>query len=178
MQLQPYKQTLTHSCLSVSFLMILQLKNNIHFTKKDEEQITLRGSDRVYPFYVTGIATEIAKKYKVKIQILANNKFFTNVLKESFKNKNIIVSHEKITIALIRKLLDKNKLICHIDIHGLGDFSHSSHFIVIEKEDGKTFTIIDPWTGQRRKIAEKTLEKAITELRDNVKMCPLLFFIY
>jgi hypothetical protein len=50
-------------------------------------------------------------------------------------------------------------------------------YIHIEKVNGKIFTIIDPWSGERRKITEKTLEKAIKELKNNVKMCPLLFFL-
>lgn len=177
MEIKPYQQSLTHSCLVASFLMILEAEKDKTFKKEDEQQLALKGSQRTYPFYVVGITAEIAKEYKTKIQVFADNKFFTDVLKKSFKDKNIAVSHEKITISLIRKLLAKNRLISHVDIHGLGDYSHASHFVVIEKANGKTFTIIDPWTGKRRNITEMTLEKAISELKNEVKMCPLLFFI-
>ncbi len=177
MQIKPYKQSLTHSCLVASFLMILEDDKDKTFTKEKEQQLVLKGSQRTYPFYVVGITAEIAKEYKTKIQVFADNKFFTNVLKESFKDKNITVSHEKITTTLICKLLEKNSLICHIDNHGLGDYSHSSHFIVIEKVKGSLFTIIDPWIGERKNISKKTLEKAILELKHNVKMCPLLFIV-
>lgn len=177
MQIKPYKQTLTHSCLVASFLMILEAEKNQKFTKKDEQELTLKGSQRTYSFYMTGIATEIAKKYNTKITFLADNKFFTNILKNSLENKNISVRHQKITLDLICKLLEKNVLICHIDIHGLGDYSHSSHFIVIEKVKGNFFTIIDPWSGDKKNISKKTLLKAILELKNNVKMCPLLFVV-
>ncbi len=177
MEIKPYQQSLTHSCLAASFLMILETEKNEIFKKKDEQQLTLKGSQRSYPFYVVGITTEVAKKYKVKIHILADNKFFTRTLKKSFRDQNVFVSYKKVTIVLIRKLLEKNKLICHVDTHGLGDYSHTSHFIIIERVSGKIFTIIDPWTGKRKKIAEVTLEKAINELKNKVKMCPLLFLV-
>lgn len=177
MEIKPYEQSLTHSCLVASFLMILEAEKNVSFKKEDEQQLALNGSQRTYPFYVVGITAEVAKEYKAKIKVFADNKFFTDILKKSFKNKNITVEHEKITTGLITKLLEKNSLICHVDIHGLGDYSHSSHFIVIEKTNGKVFTIIDPWTGKRRKISGDTLEKAISELKNDVKMCPLLFKI-
>ena len=179
MEIKPYKQSLTHSCLVASFLMILEAEKNQQFTKEKEQQLALKGSQRTYPFYVVGVTAEIAKEYKTKIQVLADNKFFTNVLRDSFsEEKSINVEYQKITPALIRKLLNKNLLVCHIDTHALGDYSHASHFIVIEKVSGKVFTIIDPWTGERRKITEKTLERAIKELKNNVKMCPLLFLLH
>jgi len=37
------------------------------------------------------------------------------------------------------------------------------------------FTIIDPWDGERKGIAHGTLERAIFELKTQIKMCPLLF---
>lgn len=177
MEIKPYQQSLTHSCLVASFLMILEAEKNKTFTKEKEQQLALKGSQRTYPFYVVGITSEIAKEYKTGIHVFADNKFFTNVLKNAFKDKNIVVNHEKVTTSLVRKLLVKNHLVCHIDTHGLGDYSHSSHFIVIEKAKGKFFTIIDPWNGKRKNISEKTLENAIFELKNNVKMCPLLFLI-
>ncbi len=177
MEIKPYKQSLTHSCLVASFLMILESEKEKVFKKEDEQRLALKGSQRTYPFYVVGITAEVAKEYRTRIEVLADNKFFTTILKKSFDNKNIVVSHEKITTALVRKLLPKNQLICHVDIHGLGDYSHSSHFIVIEKVSGKIFTIIDPWSGKRRKITEETLKRAISELKNEVKMCPLLFMV-
>lgn len=177
MEIKPYQQSLTHSCLVASFLMILEAEKDKTFTKEKEQQLALMGSQRTYPFYVVGITAEIAKEYKAKIQVFADNKFFTGILKKSFKDKNITVTNKKITTSLIRRFLAKNQLICHIDTHGLGDYSHASHFIIIEKVKGKFFTIIDPWAGNRKNISEKTLEKAILELKNNVKMCPLLFKI-
>lgn len=177
MSIKPYKQSLTHSCLVACFLMLLEKNIKVNFSDKEEQNITLLGSRRIYPFYVVGITTEISKKYGGDIKIIADNKFFTKVLKKSFtKQKTIYVKHEKITAQLIRKILEKHTLICHIDTHGLGDYSHASHFIVIEKNEGENFTITDPWIGKKKRIANKTLESSISELKKHIKMCPLLFY--
>ncbi|MEI6843321.1 MAG: cysteine peptidase family C39 domain-containing protein [bacterium] len=178
MNITPYEQSLTHSCLVASFLMILLAQKGVSFQKKDEQELALLGSQRTYPFYVVGITAEVTKRYNANVHVFADNKFFTDVLKDSFaKEKNIEVEHQKITTTFIKKLLVQSPVICHIDTHGLGDYSHASHFIVIEKANKSTFTIIDPWNGKRRNVSEKTLEKAILELKNNVKMCPLIFLV-
>jgi ABC-type bacteriocin/lantibiotic exporter with double-glycine peptidase domain len=89
----------------------------------------------------------------------------------------VITVHKKINLQFIAEVLNKKPLICHIDDHALGDYSHASHFIVLEKATEKSVQIIDPWTGKRKKINKFTLERAITELKNQVKMCPLLFSV-
>lgn len=178
MELKPYKQSLTHSCLVAAFLMLLENSGDIKFTEKEEQEIALLGSRRVYPFYVVGVTVEIAQRYKSKIKVFADNKYFADILSKSFtKEKNISVEAKPVTLKLIRELLESQPVICHVDVHGLGDYSHASHFIVIEKGGKETFTIIDPWIGKRKRVSAKTLENTIFELKNHVKMCPLLFAI-
>ncbi|OGC82208.1 MAG: hypothetical protein A2V81_00510 [Candidatus Abawacabacteria bacterium RBG_16_42_10] len=178
MSIKPYKQSLTHSCLVACFLMLLERQADIVFTETNEQEIALKGSRRIYPFYVVGIPMEIAKKYGKKIQVYVDNKYFTKVLKVAFaKEKSIEVVHTPIKIKLIRDLLQKSPLICHIDDNVLGDYSHSSHFIILENATKNTISIIDPWMGTRKRISDKTLIQGIHDLKTQVKMCPLLFSI-
>ena len=176
MAITPYKQSLTHSCLAASFLMLLQEESGIEFTEKDEQEIALLGSRRIYPFYVVGITLEIAKRYGSEIKVHVDNKYFGGILSKSFvEEKNISVETKAVSLKLIRELLEIGSLICHVDMHGLGDYSHASHFIIIEKAVSETFTILDPWDGKKKRVSDKTLENAIYELKHQVKMCPLLF---
>jgi hypothetical protein len=148
------------------------------FTKSDEQELALNGSKRTYPFYVAGIPIEFAKKFECKITIYADNKFFASVLQKAILEENrISVVHKKVTIPFITKLLGENPIICHIDDHSLGDFSHASHFVVLEKSTEKFFFLIDPWSGKRKKIAKNTLVEAINSLKTQIKMCPLLISI-
>jgi hypothetical protein len=172
----PYKQSLSHSCLVACFMMLLKQKYGIAYSPKDEEEILLKGMRRIYPFYVVGVPKEVFNHFGKKITILVDNKYFTNFLHKSFNDKNLTVQHHKINIALIRKLLQKTPIICHIDDHHLGDYSHASHFVVIEQATEK-FLIVDPMHGEKKWISEETLEKAIQDLKKHIKMCPLVFYL-
>ena len=144
--------------------------------KQAEKDILIKGMDRKHTFYVVGIPKEFSAKFGKKVTIIVDNKFFTGKLKELF-GETADVMHEKITVELIKKLLDKQSLICHIDDNLLGDYSHSSHFIVLEKIHRGRIVIIDPIFGKRTAISEEKLAKAIESLKKHVKMCPLIMFI-
>ncbi len=172
MVITPYKQTLSHSCLAACFLMLYGEK----FTESDEHELALNGSKRIYPFYVVGIATEFVRKFDCKITIYADNKHFTSILQKSFmRETRVSVAHKKITQVFIAELLKRQSIICHIDDHALGDYSHASHFIVLEKTTEKFITILDPWSGDKKRITMAKLEEAISDLKNQIKMCPLLF---
>lgn len=176
MEVKPYRQSLTHSCLVTCFLMLLQGKNGLSFGEKEEQKLALQGSKRKYPFYVVGIPYEVVNEYKVSITVIADNRYFSRLLKDAFeKKKQLTVAHKPITLLLIEQLLRKQPLICHIDNNMLGDYSHSSHFIVLEKTVSNFIQIIDPWTGKRRRVKKETLEAGVLSLKKHVKMSPLLF---
>ena len=158
MEIKPYKQSLSNSCLVAAFLMLLESEHKIEFSKKEEEEIVMKGMNRKFSFYIVGVPKEFFYKYKKRINIVVDNKYFTNVLIKEFKDKkNFKIVHEKITIDLIKKLILKQPVICHIDDNLLGDYSHASHFIVIEKATDKNFMIIDPWSGKRKLISSNKL---------------------
>lgn len=178
MQIIPYQQSLTDSCLVACFLMLLQAQKDITFTEKEEQHLALNGSKRKYPFYVVGIPYEVAVEYNAHITIFADNKYFTKVLEKSFGDtKNIEVKHQPVKVSLIQELLQKQPLICYVDNNALGNYSHSPHFIVLEKATESFFHIVNPWTGKKKRISRETLEKGIRSLKTHVKMCPLLFSI-
>jgi len=170
--IDPYKQTLSHSCLAACMLMLRGKK----FTKIEEQDLAVRGSKRIHQFYVAGIPLEFAKKFDRDVIVYVDNKYFAKVLKEIFsQNRLLHVVQERITQSLIRNLLKRGSLICHIDDHAPDDYSHASHFIVLERETEKFVQIIDPWTGKRRKIRLTKLDEGINDLKNRIKMCPLLF---
>jgi len=175
MTINPIKQTYTHSCLAVCLLM---LKNSNH-SQETEKKIWEKGSERNHDFYVTGIADEFCSLTKNKLRIIADNNYFTKILKKSSDKKNFhSVEHQKITMKLMSELLTHGAIICHIDNNLLGDYSHSSHFIVLEKElPNEKILIIDPWTGKKTRVSFQKLEASIASLKKHIKMCPLLIVI-
>lgn len=177
-QIKPYRQTLSHSCLVACFLMLLQSKYQLDFTESDEEKLAVKGSKRTYPFYVAGVTAEITKNFKKDIKVIVDNKFFAGVLSKVFNDiDQISINVDRVNIKNIEKYLKYGPLICHVDIHGLGDYSHSSHFIVVEDIKGEKVGIIDPLSGKKSYIGNSKLVIAIQEVRGVVKMSPLLFYL-
>lgn len=172
MQVKPYKQNFSHSCLVASLLMLTSNK----YKQRLEKEIFLKGTSRIYPYYVVGIPHEFSRALDLNVTVYTDNKFFTGVLKAAFsKNKQIVVIHRKIDIKLIRQLIRKSPIICHIDNHYLGDYSHASHFVVIENINKNKVSIVDPYYGKRCVLSEKNLLASITSLKKHIKMCPLVF---
>jgi len=151
--------------------MLANSKNNL---RKLEEKVVFNGLSRKYPFYLVGQIEEFLKSSRIKLKIYVDNNYFTKVLSKSFKNKQVKLIHKKISINTIKELLKKFPLICYIDYHAFGDYSHYPHFIVIESESETKLNIIDPLFGKRQKISKNKLDIAIKELREHIKMCPIL----
>ncbi len=173
MSIIPYKQTLSHSCLVACFLMLLDKK--LVFSEKDEKEVCLKGMSRKYPFYVVGIPQEFFNYFRKKVTVFVDNKYFTGFLKKNFDENNIAVKQHVINLTLIKRLLEKAPVICHIDDHYLGDYSHASHFVVIEKATAKKFLVVDPMSGTKKLVSCETLKSAIHSLKTHIKMCPLVF---
>lgn len=172
MQIIPYKQTFSHSCLAAALLMLTGKKHR----SKLEREFFIKGTSGVYPYYVVGVPFELSKALALNLTVYVDNKFFTGVLKTAFKkSKRISVIHQKIEADLIEHLVSESPIVCHIDDHYLGDYSHASHFVVIEKVNKNRITIIDPFYGKRRIVNEKTLIESIKSLKTHIKMCPLIF---
>jgi len=168
----PYKQTLSHSCLAACMLMLRKKQ----FTQIQEQDLALKGSKRMHQFYVAGIPLEFVKQYDSQVIVYVDNKYFANVLEEIFsQDTRLCTIQKKITLSLIKALLESGPLICHIDDHSLGGYSHASHFIVLERATDRFVQIIDPWTGKRRKISLAKLDESLSDLKNQIKMCPLLF---
>ena len=174
----PYRQSLSHGCLAADFLMLLREQYRLKFSEKDEVQLLLNGMRRTYPFYVVGISQEFFNRYQKGVNIVVDNKYFTDILIKSLKDrKNFNIYHQKITIHLIKELLNEGPIICHIDDHYLGDYSHASHVIILERATDKKILIVDPMNGKKSLISDKKLEDSILSLKKNIKMCPLLLYV-
>lgn len=177
MTVEPYQQSFASSCLAACFLMLRKAKKGISFDREGEREVWESGSDIQYPFYCVGIAQEFSKKFAVGIEIIVDNRYFTNVLKKAFGPRSrCTVHYQKISITSINNFLTKGPVICHIDDHSLGNYSHCSHFVILEKNlSGERFLIVDPWHGKKKRLRSIKLEESILSLKKHIKMCPLLF---
>lgn len=179
MTIEPYRQSFTHSCLAACFFMLLKAQKGNKFDREDERKLWESGSNRKYLFYVVGIPQEFSKKFHIGVEVLVDNKYFTKNLTNAFGvGSKCKVRHQKITIESICGYLRECPMICYIDGHILGDYSHCSHFVVLEKElGGERILVVDPLTGKKRRLSFAQIDQSILSLKKHIKMCPLLFRI-
>lgn len=172
MEVHPLKQQFYHSCLVTSLLMISQMTD-----QSMEERIFTEGEKRRFNYYLSGILESFVDNTMLSVELTVDNKFFAEeLIKNQFKkNKRIKIKQEKVTVKLIKQLLLTQPLIINLDNKFLGDFSHSSHYVVVEKiiANGK-LQLIDPLTGGKKILTEEKLEEAILSLKTHIKMCPLV----
>ncbi len=172
MEISPLKQQFHHSCLVTCLLMISRMTD-----QSIEERIFSEGEKRRFGFYLNSILESFADNTMLSVDVYVDNKFFADKLvgEQNRKNKRIKFKNEKISIELIKKLTDIDAVIAHVDNNFFGDYSHSPHFIVVEKAipTGK-FQIIDPLSGKSKIVAESILESAIVSLKNHIKMCPIV----
>ena len=169
MDITPLKQKFYHSCLVTSLMMISKMND-----QSIEERIFMEGEKRRHNYYLRGIIDSFVDNTMLSVEIIVDNKYFAEEVAKP-KSKNIKVINEKITLELIKKLLETQAFIIDLDDNFLGDYSHASHFVVIEKvlPNGK-FQIIDPSSGGKKMLTAEKLENSISSLKNHIKMCPLI----
>jgi transcription initiation factor IIF auxiliary subunit len=142
-----------------------------------EQRVFNESEKRDFEFYLNSVLESYADNTMLSVEISVDNKTLTEKLikEQNKKNKKIRYKTEKITIGLIKKLIEEQPIIVHVDDNYLGDYSHASHYIVIEslRKDGK-FEIIDPMDGKVKSLSEEKLVASIDSLKNHIKMCPIV----
>ncbi len=167
-----FKQSYHHSCLATVLLMISGFKD-----QKLEEKIYLEGENRKYGYYLNDMLASFVKYSGKSINVLVDNKFFTKKLAQDLKEppKQIRIVHRKINSETVSDIVRKQPAVVYIDYNFMGDYSHSSHFVVvnsIRKDDH--FEIFNSIDGKNKFFTAKKLDNAIFSLKNHIKMCPII----
>lgn len=177
-KIYPYKQNYYESCLIACALMVTGVSRNYKKSETLEKNIFFEAERKNFQFNIQSKVYSISKYLNAKVKLFADNKYFTDKLMKDFKSKDVYIVQQKVNSANIKKLFfEIGYLICFIDGHYLGDYSHWPHYVVIEKINGDKITIIDPNTSKRKFLSLKQMDDAIGGLRETLKMCPLLLSI-
>lgn len=141
-----------------------------------EQRIFFEGEKRKLNNYVSSMLFSFIDNTKLSIEVIVDNKYFAESLSGELKRqqKSIKILQQKVTPSLIDKMLEKSEIILHIDDNYLGDYSHASHFVVIERKIGDKYSLIDPVSGTRKTISVVKLEASLISLKNHIKMCPIV----
>lgn len=167
-----FKQKFYYSCLVTSLLMISGAKN-----QELEEKIFFDGAKRDYDFYLNSMLASFVKNTGKSLEVFVDNKFLTGKLSvnlEKYSDKINIV-HKQINPDLIAETLKTGPFVIYLDDNYLGDYSHASHFVVVNsvRKDGR-FQILDPANGKRKYLTANKLSESVESLKKHIKICPII----
>lgn len=176
-----YKQNYHDSCLVACLIRLVNKKITEKEYLLQEKSIFFEGEKRKYLNYVLGIPISFLEYYPITLIMLVNTKFYTECLKKYQNGYTHLlkIRNEKICSKLIVGLLEKGKqVVCRVDDHELGGFSHVSHFILLERFDKrKRIIIFDPWDAKRKYIRVEKLDSAIMGLKKQIKISPIIYYL-
>lgn len=165
--LKVYKQNTSQGCLAVCLMLL----GDQEITVKREIDLTIGGL-KYRESWALGIVDSFVKRFKRKIIIYANNKYFYKKLKNFGSEVDLV--HRKIDRELIIK--QTRSFILYIDSKIVGTYVHSPHFIICEKKDDQ-FYILDSIKGKKIKSNIVSVLKGVYLLKNYLKFCPLLITI-
>ncbi len=168
--IQEYEQTTFETCLAVNLLNLIGVK----ISKKLERKVIDYALDFSKENFTIGHLDFIAKEFNVGLDFYVDNKTFFNFMRElKFSNK-INLIQKKIDLKLINKLIKISPVIVYVDSYYLWKVSHYPHFIIVIEKSKNGYNIFDPWDGKIKRIGSNVLSKAISGLRNILKICPQL----
>ncbi len=168
--IQEYEQTTFETCLAVNLLNLIGVK----ISKKLERKVIDYALDFSKENFTIGHLDFIAKEFNVGLDFYVDNKTFFNFMRElKFSNK-INLIQKKIDLKLINKLIKISPVIVYVDSYYLWKVSHYPHFIIVIEKSKNGYNIFDPWDGKIKRIDSNVLSKAISGLRNILKICPQL----
>lgn len=170
MKIKRYKQTAYETCLPVCLL----LASGQEVSPEEEMRLFIEGIKNRPDNYLLGMVESFVGNYGLGVEIYVDNKYFWKYLnlRKRINDKRIYLLHQPISPEFITKQLFPYLL--YLDINLLGVYSHSPHFVVVESQKKQKYSLVDPWSGRRRKIDKEIVYEAIESLRTHLKFCPLL----
>lgn len=166
-----YKQTTSQGCLPVCLLIL----SNNKITENIEMNLVIEGLKRKEPKeipYAIKICEQFSLQYRRNLTIYIDNKFYLKYLNEINKLDSIKLMHKYINKDTIDDT--STPFILYIDNNILGNYTHDPHFIIIEKSNNTSFTIIDPWVGKRLEISKKVILPGVKLLKKQFRYSPLI----
>jgi len=170
MTFKEYKQQTLEGCLPVCLMLLTKGEA----TEKEELELAIEGI-KTKVSYALKILNVFSEKYGTNFEVYVDNEYFMKDLEKSFENKNIKMMLKSIDPSLMNSTA--TPYILYLDSQE-GFYPHAPHFVIVEVvNNDNTYSIFDPWLGERKVVASSTLQKSVSLLRDHLLFCPLLIKI-
>jgi hypothetical protein len=169
--LQKYTQTTYETCLACCLLQAVARKKILKINQMLELDCIVHSMKFSKADFVSGHLDYIAKKFNVKIRRLVENELYFNFLNKIKTSSKIKTEMAPINLKLIDSLLQQRDFpIIYIDAFYLFKVIHSPHFITVLGKKDSIYRIFDTWDGKEKLIDMKVLAKAISALKNHIKL--------
>lgn len=174
--IQKYTQTTYETCLACCLLQAVDRIKPLKISQKLELDCLNHSLMFTRDDFTIGHLDFIAKKFKVNIRRIVDNKPFLMYVKKLKSSPFITTEVQKIGLKLLNKLIDKKPII-YIDAYYLFGMYHCPHFVTVLDHVGETYKIFDTWSGREILVEGKKLRKSISSIRNSMKLCPQVIII-
>lgn len=172
--LNPIRQSTNQSCLPACLLMLFYIGKNHQITEKEDQNLIIEGLLQFRDYYPLGILEAFVSRYKIPVEVLVDNIYFTKVLKSWVFSKSINIKNSPIRQNISHKLKSAfGPFIVFIDGFYLCRGPHTPHFVIVEKVLNQKIVIIDPWFGKRFYWSIEKLQESIASLKTHIRFCPI-----
>lgn len=166
------EQKTCESCLPVS-LIVLMREKGMNIGDEEEMNILVEGLKKVKSDYTIGQLIYFCERFpKIKVNLYIDFEIYYKTLLEFDYPENMELINEKINRNFLKKKVEKGSVIVYVDKYYTNDVYHAPHFVVLESMDEEKAVIMDPWDGKRKTYSSDKFFRAISSLRNKLKICP------
>src|SRR3989344_6854835 len=176
-KIKPYKQTTYETCLSCCLLQAVDRIKPIQITRRLELKCIIYSLKHRYSMeYIIGNMEFVANKFNARLTQFVESKYYFDYLQTLTKSKNIETKLHKIDLKFIDEMIEYFPIINVDDYHLYYDY-HYPHFLTILEKRNNKYRVFDVWDGKEKYLDSKTLSKAISSLRNHLKLSPQMIIV-
>jgi hypothetical protein len=168
MSLQVFKQTTYEGCLPICLLSMA----SIQIDRKKEVSLIQNAIPKCRDSYAFSMILSFAEQYNLPVNLYVDDKYYSNYLKRINDGNKIKIFYQLINEGFI--LRQTVPFILYVDMHDFGAYIHSPHFIIVEKQQGNTFIVVDSLTGKRMTYEKTKILSSVSSLKNRFSYSPLL----
>ena len=167
------EQKTCETCLSVCLMVTLKSKG-LEVKDEDEMKILVEGLKLFKLDFAVGQLIYVCKTFDVNIKLFIDSPLYYKILSKYDYPKNLELVTKRIDNMLLREMVKNKPLIVYVDKYYIDKIYHFPHFIVLEYMNKNKTIIMDPWDGKKKTLPSKILSRAISSLRNKLKISPKL----
>jgi hypothetical protein len=168
MSLQVFKQTTYEGCLPICLLSMA----DIQIDREKEVSLIQNAIPKCKESYAFSMILSFVEQYDIPVNLYVDDRYYSNYLKKVNDRNKITIFHQPINEDFMHN--QTSPFILYVDMYDFGAYIHNPHFIIVEKQQGNTFIVVDSLTGKRMTFEKTKILSSVSSLKNRFLYSPLL----